>query len=362
MVNNVLRDDIGTNGYTGTGSTGFFTRDLVAVSTSNVMTMANVEGDGEGTTMDFTGIKDLATNVSNNAVVQVLDGMPPMITRAIFDGETVKITFNEPINLETAGFFIPGVGAYAIYSGGANPADWSLDATGKILIVAASEFPGLDATDFSAAHEYNEAALYGIPDGDYKHIEIYASFVEDMNGNSWRSWAIQDNDWLRDIPEDISNPGSNEVDLDTYTESASRSHGFAMISAIGDFDVAVNNSGFVANDANATQTVVWTFNQRIVVGGGELFNAAGTTLTCAENSARIDTWFEYEDGAAANLCDIASPATLSLDATAKVMTLTFNVPTVLEGDVVRSKAGQVFTSAIDSDQNKTVSASANAAP
>lgn len=361
VVNNVLRDDIGTNGYTGTGSTGFFTRDLVAVTTSNVMTMANVEGDGEGTTMDFTGIKDLAANVSNNAVVQVLDGMPPMITRAIFDGETVTITFNEQINLETAAILVQGVGS-AWYSTSANQAAWTLDGTGTVLTIEASEFPGLTGASFSDSHTYDESILYGLAPGDYKHLEIYANFTEDMNGNSWWSWMIQDRDWFffGDTEEDTSNPGWDETDLDTADFRYSPfGHGFAMISSIGDFTVGVNNVGFVENDANATQTVVWTFNQPIVVGGGELFSAAGTSLTCAADSALIDTWFEYEDGVTGDLCTIVDTATISLDATAKVMTLTFNVPTVAEGDGVGSKAGQVFTSAIDPTQNESVSASAN---
>lgn len=364
VINNVLRDDIGTNGYTGTGSTGFFTRDLVAATTSNVMTMANVEGDGEGTTMDFTGIKDLAANVANNAMVQVLDGMPPMITRAIFDGETVTITFNEQINLETAAILVQGVGS-AWYSTSANQAAWTLDGTGTVLTIAATEFPGLTAASFSDSHTYDESLLYGLPAGDYQHLEIYANFTEDMNGNSWWSWMIKDRDWffLGDTEEDTSNPGWDETDLDAADFRYSPfGHGFAMISSIGDFTVSPNNAQFVATDSNATQTVVWTFNHPIVVGGGELFSAAGTTLTCASNSGDINTWFEYVDGATGDLCNIVDTATISLDSTAKVMTLIFNVPTVLEDDVVRSKAGQVFTSAIDPAQNESVSASANAAP
>ena len=366
VANNILTDDIGTNGYNGTGSTGFFTRDLVAFDTSNVMTLANVEA-GAGANMDFTGIKDLAGNVANHAVVQVIDGMPPMITRAIFDGENVVVTFNEPINLETAALYIVGAGAGKFRSLSANPENWTLDGTGTVLTVAATEFDDLGVEDFSSAHSYDESDIYGLPAGNYDHGLIFASFTEDLNGNNWVNWQNRDQDTMADDgTEDTSNPGWDETDLDVESRYSSFGHGFAMINAIGEFAVSADNSGFNDNDNNTTvQTIVWTFNQKVRVGeADDFFDSYGQVRSEANgDGAMIDTWFEYSNGGTNPLATHMTDVRFELDTTGKVLTLTFTGPSgggsINELDVVRTTTGHVFTSDVDDTQNEGLIATAN---
>jgi len=354
VLNNVTVDDAGHS----------VNRDLAVFCSDDILDLANNQTEK---VMSFEGVKDLAGNAGDaSAKVMVLDGMPPFVTRAMYDGETVKITFNEPIQLvdcrtatnpdfECSWLMVRGEtgnGMAEYYTG----ADWTLSDGDTVLTIDATEFSELNSTMFSAHHEYDEADLYGLEAGDYRHAMLYFPAIQDKHGNSWYTWVAKDRDFGsldQDQVDDASVYGYPDIN---------ETLNFAMISNIGDFDVDVNNEGF-NEDANTTsQTIVWTFNQAVMTGGGEFFNAAGTTRSVSGgDAALIDTWFVYENGGQSPLASHTTNATISLDSTAKIITLTFTGPVagVHEGDIVRNSAGHVFRSAVDDTQTESVSASAN---
>ncbi len=368
VANNIGKDDADHN----------VSRDLVVFETSDVLRLANVESDA---IMSFNGIKDLAGNAADHAYVKVLDGMPPFVTRAIFDGENAVITFNEPISLELStnvtgpeldfGPIVRIENSVARYQD--NPTDWSLDSTGTILTIATSAFDrtpfSLDASVFSEQHQYDEADEYALAAGDYKHARLYTNTIEDLNGNSWLTWYQKDQDVGPDnIAIDMSTPGYPDLDI-----SNREVIGFAMISAIGDFEVTVNNAGFIDSDDNTTvQTITWTFNQAVRTGtgdgtnpGDDFFTTVGSVRSEANgDTALINQWFEYSNGGTNDLADHVTNARFELDTTGKIITLTFTGPAadVDALDVIRTQTGQVFVSDVDDTQNEGLIASANEAP
>jgi len=265
VVNNVSYDDAGHT----------VDRDLVVFDASDVLDLANNQTEK---VMSFEGIKDLAGNAADaSAKVMVLDGMPPFVTRAIYDGEKVQITFNEPIVLEgswlPAGVWIEG--STPVWYDDTDTTPWTLDATHTILTINANDIPGLNATTFAATHDYDEASLYGLPAGSYKHAILHTNFIEDAHGNSWVNWAAKDRDWgWYDQPYDASNNYYADLTPSPFFIS------FAMISNIGDFTVDVDNHAFV--EGTDHQTITWTFNQPVRTGtADDFFASCGDTITDA---------------------------------------------------------------------------------
>jgi len=322
-------------------------QDLVHFDTTDVLSLAN---DNDGEIMSFEGILDLAGNAADaSAKVVTIDAMPPFVTRALFDGENVTITFDEAIQLVDGVTVLTINGKDATYSEAA--ATWVLNADATVLTLPGAEFAGgLTQSDFSLDHEYDESALYGLDAGDYRHAELVFSNVQDVHGNSWDSWRSSIAE--TDCSAEVNGPDS-----------------FAIISNIGEFEVTTNTNGFIETDDNATQqTIVWTFNQTIKTGTGEFFTACDTTQNGATT---INEWFEYVDvvePADYNLSDFVGSPTFTLAADCKRITFTFTGTNSTAGlvidanDIVRTKTGKVFTSAVDETQNNGLTATANDDP
>jgi hypothetical protein len=337
VVNNVTVDDAGNQ----------VSKDLAAFTTNDILTLANAESNA---IMSFNGIKDLAGNAADSANVKILDGMPPFVTKAIFDGEKVVVTFNEKIALrngvEVALIAADGTPKGATYNETETPAKWTLDTTGTVLTIDASEFDGgLTAADFSSEHNYDESADYGLDAGKYKHAEFIFDEIRDVRGNYWEDWCKSE------VDDDESD---QTVDLVACGDDPLR---FAMISNIGDFTVAVDNSEFVETNTTGThEKIVWTFNQAIETNSTELFDAGDGESDEVTEAAKINEWFDYNS---TDLTVAMDNVKITLDDAHKVMTMTFDSNGTNQGDSVSTKDGQFFTSHIDPDQTESVSASAN---
>jgi len=321
VKNNVVKND----------SDGNITQtDLVRFETTNVLSLAN---DNDGEIMSFEGILDLADNAADtSAKVVTIDAMPPMITKAIFNGESAVITFNEQIALVDGEYFTleGSVDKNMTYDETESPATWTLSDDNKTLTITSTD---LNSSDFTTAHEYDESDLYDLDEDVYKHAVLHFDTIEDIHGNAWADW--------------------NNTKCTGEVETPA----FAMISAIGDFKVIeVDNSGFAA--PNEHQAISWTFNQAIRTGeAGDFFASCGDTET---NASVIDAWFSYENGGSNPLASHVDDVSFHLTADCKTIELTFDFNTTTMGDQVTTNSGHVFTSAVDETQNEVISASANA--
>ena len=311
--------------------------DLVDMQVSDVFTFAN---DDNGGVIDYTGvIADNAGNVADEdtkAKVVLLDKMPPMVTKAFFDGTNMIITFNEKVKIaqgmDVTVIDETGAGKTSYYSA----STWTLSDDKLTLTIDAATFgDGLEKDDF-ALGKYAEAA-YG--SDKHEHAAMRWS-VQDVRGNDWINNSV----------------GVAQPD-------------FASVEIIGDFSATTDNTKFVAaaKDSNTDEKIVWTFNQKIVTGTDELFNACGTTLNADDDADDINEWFEYVDSSdtAHALTDYMDDVKISLDSDCKVITMTFvaggdtNNNAVEANDVVRNVGTKVFTSDVDNSQTESVSASAN---
>ena len=208
--------------------------DLINMDASNVFTLANVDN---GVMVDYTGIIDNAANAATaptNAHVVLVDGMPPMVLDAEFDGVSVIINFNEEVDVDVGDTV--GVGAPAITATFAAGDDWVLSNGGTTLTIAAAEFPGLVPAMFVLG-SYQEDA-YGA--ADYNHGVM-----------TWTVSDINDNNWLMPTSVGVTNPV------------------FAAVETIGVFAVTSTSTNFnIGDNANVvTQEIVWDFTHPITHRG-----------------------------------------------------------------------------------------------
>jgi len=321
-------------------------RDLVAFDTTNVMTLANNEvyvSGVNGRIMSFDGIKDLAGNAADNAKVKVFDGMPPMVTKAIFDGEKLVITFNEPIVLKD-GVSINAAGNQLTYSASTTPATWTLDASETVLTI--TDITGLDAGDFSEQHKYDESALYGLDTGDYKHAALTTWYIEDKAGNTQMKWYNLDpskNDMSNATFRDLEGTNADANEIDSFS--------FAMISAIGDFVVTAYGADFKAGEPEETVLKVkWTFNQPVRISEASDFFHDKTTYEEGTDDAKINAWFTYNGNP---LTDEVNEAKITLSSDRKEIVLTFKKPgEAADDDIIEPEDNvhDLFVSDVDPDQ------------
>ncbi|PIQ39210.1 MAG: hypothetical protein COW58_12885 [Thalassolituus sp. CG17_big_fil_post_rev_8_21_14_2_50_53_8] len=92
------------NDITIASDTDVVNADLVAFSVNNIFTLGNTDGQ-TATVIDFSDrITDNAGNVSTaaaNAKVVINDALPPVMTRAVYTGNALTLTFNEPVKVST---------------------------------------------------------------------------------------------------------------------------------------------------------------------------------------------------------------------------------------------------------------------
>ncbi len=362
---------------------GIINSDLVTLEVNNVMTLANDDNMG---VIDFSTVvtdtaetPNAATNA--NAKVVVLDQMPPLVTKAFFDGTNVVVTFNEAISLrDTMTLTIDdtaGVGSStATYNATTSPAAWTLSVDAKTLTIAKSEFPTAGGLTINDSEDwYNNAPVskvyytYGVADpysvsalGDTNltHATLDFSDIPDSHDYSWADYAT-----------------------DTLLRAVATPE-FAIVNTVTNnlFNITGSDSTAfkVSDDTTTTQQVVkWTFSHPIRVDGlTDIFNDANLDGGAAETDGRrvitdaiaaaapnasdnVVNYFEAVVGGGTEALtnqDTTSASTttsLELSANRKVVTLKFTTATNVAAttDSVKLKAGLAFVSEYDYSKTHT---------
>jgi hypothetical protein len=303
--------------------------DLINFNVSDVITLAN---NDHGRVINFTGIKDTAGNVATdaaNAKVVIYDKMPPFVTKASFDGENVKITFNENIKALENGISTITIENNATNSStatytNANKAKYIL--SGKDLKIAVSEFNNLTRSAFNIGAAYIETAY---DNERRRHAKLTWNTIKDTRGNSW---------------------AEQNASVDAPA--------FAIIDMIGDFSLTTNNTQFNIdeNTTKVDQTVVWEFKHPIRVGNNnDLFSKAGSY-------SKKDANTTFNEVIGDNNATAIKSGTLSLSSDAKTMTLVFktNKDATANTDRITLNNKIIITSAIDPDNGVITTITANA--
>jgi len=288
-----------------------------------------------------------------------------MVTRAMYDGQNVVITFNEPIQLDAefernpyatdvmnefgTGLRIEGAGSMVNYADA--PEKWSLDATKTILTIEASAFDHLNAGDFSASHEYDESSLYAdapynLESGEYKHGILHYPYVQDAKGNYWNGWAQKDRDTGYD---DV-----NETDVE-YADMARHAETFAMVSAIQDFTVLTENVNYtVTEESDVPNNIEWKFSHPVVTGPTKYFTDCDQTYTETDNASKLDQLFMVRgDGTRVLPITAYDDVTVNLNAACDRITLQFTTDgaDIESNDLLDANDSIVFDSDIDDEAN-----------
>lgn len=324
--------------------------DLVMMNIDDVFTLANTDGSTALTTphiIDFRGaVQDLATtpnssSANSNAVVQVRDRMPPFVTSAYYDGTSVVVTFDEPVVLASGQTFAFDNATFTVdtsfaatfnkanpsgnttvtlpatsnlWAGGAVTIGGDTNGDGKID--AASDFNQLDRSSvFPLTNKaYSEAAYASLnpPTAAVAHATLDTSTVTDVSAVSWETLGISERLGLTPTPGPL----------------------FAAFDAVGPF--TVTGTGLAVAAAGAAQIVTYTFSHPLNVA--ELANVRD-----AGDDGVVDAAIDNNDVMAVftvgNAAITVAANGVSLDATGKILTITFTAPVAIV-------AGDKFTAAV----------------
>ena len=212
--------------------------DLVQVDVSNVLTLANVDFDGE---IDFSAaMTDTATTpvaaTGANAKVVIQDRMPPFVSSASYDGDTMTINFNESVNVE-AGDQLGITGATITISGDTADAH-ALLADRSVLTVslANGDYPDMNRVGIFSAGAYEESgANIGQPGANSTsgHTELSWGPVEDDQGNEWLDYIGTGENFLNTTGlffAMIDNTGAMTASVTdgTFTDSVTLGNAFTV--------------------------------------------------------------------------------------------------------------------------------------
>ena len=286
-----------TNDILATHAADSTSSDIVSVVVSDVMGFANTDGQkwsGTSATpaiIDFSNkLVDAAgvpTTATAKAQVVINDALPPFVEKAEWTGDSLTVTFNEPVMLNPTGTTV------VLTLGGA---DISLDAdtknahntkplaTRNVLVIDHS-----DITDFMRAGlgglfvlgEYAEPSVSLTSSGinAQGHATLTSDNVQDLFGNSWAQDANFIDEANAAIP--FVTPIATAFD------------------SVGEFSSTTNSNAFVEGiGATSVFNIVYTFTHRVdwsshLAGLGEnptslnasdvtsLFNYVGATINVA---------------------------------------------------------------------------------
>lgn len=160
---------------------GGTTANLLTTTVDKIFALAS---SAAGTIIDVSGsIVDLngtAPDAATRALVEVRDRMPPLLTRASYNGSVVELTFNEAVT-KAGNVVFSGAGCGATI----NLSTSSVTTTDNTTYTWTP--PGaLSANCFTVA-TYAEDA-YGTGAALLPHGAVSYTTVQDMAGNSWQAW------------------------------------------------------------------------------------------------------------------------------------------------------------------------------
>jgi len=287
-------DEDGAAGVVNTANEALDEADLVRCTTSNVLTLANVDN---GQVIDFnTVIADSAgnkTTADSRAQVVVKDDMPPFMTFAAFDGQVLNLQFNEPVSIANGPTltFIDPTGVNANVSLPLSAANTVVDSTGmKLSVTPANQSAGmlLNMVDVPNLATINNTYVYA-EDGAYYQSANYPnssvpprapqantrlghgildySSVQDIRGNSWIDWIDPATGSYADVVDKYSDMADT---TDINRRVAFANPRFAVVDALGRFESTISVDGYVTttagnavNSTNSDQVVVISFSHPV---------------------------------------------------------------------------------------------------
>lgn len=199
ILNDVnIADGSDLDGTAGVDPVHLVWADLVTFDVTDVLALAA----DDGATMGFAGMTDNAGNVAGtgtnaNANVIIRDAMPPMVTQADYDGQSVTITFNERVVPVVNDVITIGANTITLTPAMVATHEAKTAGTQNVLTVALDDpsddgtiadlgttFNGsyADITLMGLAQNYTESAYAG---GDALHVSLNTSEISDVNGNDW---------------------------------------------------------------------------------------------------------------------------------------------------------------------------------
>ncbi len=264
---------VGTPAFSGTGATlsGFAVQndtflndtsatvnvDLVTVQVSDVIALANTDN---GAVLDFAGtVSDESGNTADasyNPRVIVRDVMPPMAQTAVYDGENIIVTFNEPV-VPKVGDDLELVGTGGITTIAITSLIESQNTAGTTTLTIPVTIDIDDEVVFNRGtfdHDNDDDGTNVNPTFERKHSVLRFADVEDVNGISWSNW----------------DSGATAVIIPSII----------IRDDVPDFEVDENFANFTNGQAGSF-TVQYTFTQPVNPMDFGAVTATDTTLTGA---------------------------------------------------------------------------------
>ncbi len=264
-------------------NTGITSADLANVKVDDIMALANTDN---GTIIDFSGVvADASGNTAtaaNNAKVVVRDMMPPMLTSAVYDGESIVLNYNENVTVvDGSDFVLHGSSTSKTIT--VNTDDVTV--AGTSVTIPRSVFGDIDSEVLFDRGTYDHD---GFPaTANAANGAILTADTEDAQGTSWNNW----NNGV--LPADA-------VDLPALV----------IRDAAGAFNVTTSQTGF--NNGATTFTVTYLFSHRI-----DLQNSFGSASANALTAADVIAAFTL--GSAASISSTNTSALL--DSTGRELTV-----------------------------------------
>ena len=243
--------------------------DLVQVDVSNVLTLANTDFDGEidfsAAMTDTAATPVAATNANAKVVIQ--DRMPPFVSSASYDGDTMTVNFNESVSVEEGDELEINGQTITISEDTAVAHALQVDRTVLTLSLANGDYGNMIRTARFNLGAYEESgANIGQPGSNSTtgHGELFFGDIEDDQGNEW------DDYWF-----------SGEGFLNTTGLN------FAMIDNTGAMTATVTDGTFTdAVTLGNAFTVTYNLSHRVdLVGLGIGLAADATSMSAAEVAA-----------------------------------------------------------------------------
>ena len=251
------------------------TQNLIAYTVSSVYDLETA-GRGNKTDIDLTGIVDTQGNKADapaNAKLQVRDFLPPIMTKAEYDGTDIVLTFHEGVNPTPK-----GGDAHINFESCGGGENFSLDlksafdSTVNTSDVIATLSSDKTQIDIPAGNSEFQRLVSTVPGGingclnsfSYAESTIYSSGTTAV-GHGLVNWS--------DLPDLADNSDIGLADGNTWNSWSNAGLGitdlnFAMANTVGKFKVASQLScpdGFKAGNKSYTCTV--GFSQPILFGG-----------------------------------------------------------------------------------------------
>ncbi len=300
-----------------------------------------------GKILDFTGIKDLdgnaATQDSAKAIIQ--DKMPPLMTKATWDGQALTLTFNEDVkevNATEIGYEVDGVmKTYTI-----DIYDNNTTFSANTITIAESAFSGM-IPSFKGA-KYAESSIYSVT--EYVHGMLQFNDVQDIHANSWNNTST---------PSEVSAPI------------------FAAVDTLPNLDT-ISNIGISAKTYNAGDTLAFEFtmNQDVqglyeinasAIGSGNLASYFDSVVSISDinGSKAADYFYIIDEGlnpikASSVINQNQGDANISFDGAKISVSLEFNTTVNLgSGSSLNFKVNSKTTKLSDVKYNKGIAVKAN---